>query len=128
MSKETIIGFDIEKRELSQEEKTREITFERFQEFHISACEDFCDTCGHMINSKILCGFLMAKQPNLSREMLECINKDGDALELLHVYKDNLQESDYEFYSDLAEFANLTVHLKERINQILIQVSEHYND
>jgi hypothetical protein len=42
---ETITGFDIPKRKLTQEEKTREITFERFHNFHMEVCEDFLDQC-----------------------------------------------------------------------------------
>lgn len=135
MSKETIIGFDIEKRELTQEEKTRDVTLDRFREFHNKACEDFCDQVGHMINAKILTGFLMGKRPEISHQLLDAINKDADALELKYVYEENIENNTEEylyieeiFYSDLAEFINLTVHLKERTNQILIQVSEHYKD
>jgi hypothetical protein len=128
MEKETITGFNIEKRKLTQEEMNREITLDRFDEFHVKAGEDFCDTVGHLINSKILCGFLIAKQPQISHQLLNEINQDGDALSLLHIYEDLLVEGDDEFYSDLAEFANLTTHLKARLNQILIQVAEHYRD
>jgi len=43
MKQETIVGFDIPKRELTEEEKNREITLDRFNEFHNKAGEDFCD-------------------------------------------------------------------------------------
>ena len=119
---ETIDGFDIPKRELTEEEATREITKERFDSFHVEAGEDFCDTCCSTINVRILGGFLMAKHPNLSLEFLEVLNdKYAEALGLKSVYED-----EDEFYTELAEFINLTVNLKARVNQILIQVDEYY--
>jgi hypothetical protein len=36
--------------------------------------------------------------------------------------------SGYAFYKLFAEFANLTGGLKKRINQVLIQVHEYYNN
>jgi len=125
---ETISGFNIEKRELTQEEKSREITFERFQNFHIDAGEDFLDTwCLDKQAEKVFLGFLLAKRPDLNVEILKAVNSyiDSDLYEAVGGEEDTDCK---EFYSLLAEFANLTTGLKERINQILIQVDEHYND
>jgi len=128
MDQETINGFDIPKRELTQEEATREITLDRFNKFHTEAGEDFCDTCGSFINHRILGGYLIAKHPSISLQILGVLNnKYGDALELLQLYQEELEdESGDLFYSELAEFANLTVGLRKNINQVLIQLAEHY--
>jgi hypothetical protein len=125
---ETIHGFDIPLRELTQEEATRKITLDRFNEFHNEAGEDFVDTYSQ-INHLILGGFLMAKHPNLSKEFLEvCNDKYGEALGLKHCYEDNFGDDGGDmFYKDFSEFINLTVNLKKRVNQILIQVVEYYN-
>ena len=132
MEKETIDGFDIEKRELTVEEASREVTFDRIQDFHYSAGEDFVDQFG-TINHLILGGYLMGKHPEISTEILkECNNKYGEALGLKQIYIDNFGEDDTKseelFYRDLCEFINLTTSLKKRVNQILIQVEEHYKD
>jgi hypothetical protein len=124
---ETISGFDIPKRELTQEEKTREITFERFKSFHLEAGEDFLDQCClDKQSEKVFLGFLLAKRPDLNVEILKAVNSyiDSELYEAIGGEEDHDCEK---FYTLLAEFANLTTGLKERINQILIQVEEHYN-
>lgn len=131
MSKEieTIDGFDIIKRELTEEEATREITLERFSNFHIDVGEDFVDQFTS-IDEKVLGGFLMAKRPEISHKIVNVLNdKYSEALTLEHLYSDELADDNNDlFYTDLAEFINLTVHLKKRVNQVLIQVDEHYNE
>ena len=72
--KETIPGFDIVKRELTEEEATREISLERFQEWHQEIGEDFVDQVAYIINAKIFCGFLLAKYPLWNKEILENVN------------------------------------------------------
>lgn len=130
MEQETIHGFDIPKRELTQEEKTRDITLKRISNFHIEVGEDLMDQCGSLINHLILTGFLMAKHPELAPNFLEVANnKYGECLGLLSVFQDeDIDNGDDKFYTLLAEFLNLTVAAKARINQILIQVAEHYQD
>lgn len=120
---ETIDGFDIPKRMLTDEEANRDITLERFQEWHNEVGEDFCDQISN-INEKILGGFLMCKHPDKSHQILKILNEKGDALELQGIYEDDPHND--KFYTDFAEFINLTVHLKKRVNQILIQVMEYY--
>lgn len=130
MSNETITGFDIPLRQLTDEEANREITLERFDEFHAEAGEDFMDSCGHILNTAILVGFLIGKQPQISRTLLNAVNHGADANDLRNVYIDQIGtetkflEVEDIFYSDLAEFLNLTEHAKKRVNQILIQVTE----
>ena len=131
MGQETVWGFDIPKRELTEEEKNREITLDRFNEFHNKAGEDFCDTCGSFMNHLIIAGYLIAKHPKISLELLKICNDKiaGETLGLMTVYEDELGDHDNEiFYTDLAEFANLTKGLKKNINQVLIQISEYYKD
>lgn len=126
---ETIPGFNIEKRELTEEEKSREITFERFQNFHMDAGEDFLDQCSlDDKTEKVFLGFLLAKRPDLKAKILEIINSSYIDSELYEAIGGEEDTDCEQFYTLLAEFANLTTGLKERINQILIQVDEYYND
>ena len=128
IKKETIHGFDIEKRELTEEEKTRQITLDVIKEFHGNAGEDLMDQAGSLVDHKVLAGFLIGKRPGLSKEFLKVVNsKYGEALGLLEVYRDN-DLDDVDFYNDFCDFINLTEKAKERFNQILIQVNEYYKD
>jgi hypothetical protein len=122
---ETIDGFDILKRELTEEESTREITLERFQEWHCSAGEDFVDQYEN-INAQIFGGYLMCMYPNKSSIILNALNKKYPSVQSLKNIYEN--DDDDKFYTDLASFINLTVALKKRVNQILIQVVEYYKD
>ncbi len=75
---ETIDGFDIPKRELTPEEANREVTLDRFHAWHAEVGEDFTDQFSS-IDHKIYGGYLMAKYPNKSAEILaECNNKYGE--------------------------------------------------
>ena len=123
--KQTVPGFDIPIRELTEEEATRPLTLERFNEFHQEVGEDFVDQFGS-INIHIFGGYILAKHPEWCVEILEiCNDKYGEALSVEHLYVDKgLTEDD--FYTDLAEFINLTVALKKRVNQVLIQVTEQF--
>ena len=127
MIQETIDGFDIPKRELTEEEASRELSFERFDEWQMEVGEDFCDQVGGMINQNIFGGFLMAKHPEFSPGILKVLNnKYGEALGLLTMFEEHfdIDEGNKRFYTLLSEFANLTVNLKKNINQVLIQVLE----
>ena len=129
---ETIIGFDITKRKLSKEEAKTKITLDRFNAFHIGAGEDFTDLCGYAFNEKVIVGYLMCKQPKMSIPLLGVINSKGDLNDLRNVYIEEshlFPDEDPEdvFYSDFAEFLNLTEHAIIHVNQILIQVDEYYN-
>lgn len=129
MNVETIAGFNIPKRELTEEEAGRELSLARFSEWHQEVGEDFCDQVGGMIDHRILGGFIMAKHPEFSAEILKVLNnKYGEALGILSFFEEHfdIEEGDDKFYTLLSEFANLTVHLKKNINQVLIQVLEKY--
>ena len=124
--KETIDGFDIEKRELTDEEKSRDITLDVINEFHYNAGEDLLDQVGYLIKPHVLGGYLMHKRLNIAKVLIKAIN-EGDALSLKHAYEKN-DLTDDEFYSDFREFINLTTDAKARFNQVLIQVNEYYKD
>lgn len=128
---ETIEGFDIPLRELTEEESLREITLERFQKFHHEAGEDFVDQVLSVNTDKIACqfmGFALAKHPGWNEELLSSCNKKNPYTQLVQdVYNDHDESMDGDlFYSDFAEFINLTVYTKKRVNQVLIQIEEHY--
>ena len=130
---ETIHGFDIPKRELTEEEKNREVTLERFSDFHADAGEDFVDQCESFFNKSFIAGYLLCKYPENGARILEVSNNAGGLLDLKEIYEDEDGEDNYfidedRFYTDLAEIINLTKITKERVNQVLIQVYEYYND
>ena len=128
MSEETIHGFDIPKRELTKEEAERPITLERFNEWHSEVGEDFCDQVGHLISEKALAGFLAGKYPSRSYEIFDIVNEEySEALSFQDFYGKSDGIDLDKFYTDLSEFINLTQHCKANVNQILIQVMEHYN-
>jgi hypothetical protein len=120
---ETIPGFDIPKRELTKEEAEREITLERFQEWHHEVGEDFMDQVGYLFNAKVYGGYLMHKYPHKASELLKIINK-GEMLDYQDTYEND--EDGDQHYSDIAEFLNLTEIAKKNANQILIQLVEYY--
>ena len=124
---DTISGFDIERRVLTPEESTRTISLSRFTEFHQIAGEDFLDQTSEG-NVLIYSGWLMHKYPQYSKEILEVANrKYGEIMSFkdtsIYSYSYNIDD---DFYRDFALFCNQTRALKERVNQVLIQVTEHY--
>ena len=131
--KETISGFDIEKRELTQEEKNLDITIERIRNFHYDAGEDLLDQVGYEFgNAFIFAGFILHKHSQHSKMILDHVNENQKNLDIhcfneLDIYEYNEEDDIDGIYYDLVEFLNLTEHAKARANQILIQVDEYYN-
>ncbi len=125
--KETIHGFDIEKRELTEEEATRPITLERFTEFHHAAGEDFVDQCESIVNHLIWIGWCLHKYPEKSKDFLKVANHKYGGVQMTMELFENEDGEDDAFYTDFAEFLNQTESAKKRVNQILIQVTEYYN-
>lgn len=128
---ETIEGFDIPLRVLTEEEASREINLGRFQDFHHAVGEDFIDQVGSVNTEKIayqFMGFALAKLPEWNEELLSSCNRNNPYTQLVQeVYSDYDENMDCDlFYSDFAEFVNLTVHTKMKVNQVLIQIEEHY--
>jgi hypothetical protein len=129
MKQETIDGFSIPKRQLTQEEASRDVTFERISNFHHDAGEDYLDTCSlDKQAEKIFLGFLLAKHPELSKEILKVANGGYIDCEFYTLFEQEGDKQDSDtFYSLFAEFVNCTEGLKSRVNQVLIQVDEYYN-
>lgn len=126
---ETVNGFNIPLRELTPEEADLDITWKRFRSFHYAAGEDFLDQTDEG-NALIFGGWLLHKYPQHCVDILEICNDrypsvlDFSDLEFLSYD----EEKDIDLlYVDFAEFCNLTQALKKRVNQVLIQVTEHYN-
>lgn len=132
MEQETIEGFNIPLRELTEEEASRPITLERFDDFHVEAGEDFIDQVGSVNDERvalIFLGFAMAKHPEWSQDLLDAVNgEDSPYTQLVkEVYDDIVDDwTNDVFYRDFAEFLNLTTHAKKRVNQVLIQVHEKH--
>ena len=131
MKQETIEGFTIPLRELTEEEASKSITLERFDDFHYEAGEDFIDTVSSANDERValtFLGFAMAKHPEWSKEILISLQETHPYTQLVQeVYRDLTDDAEEElFYSDFAEFLNLTIHSKKRVNQVLIQEHEKH--
>lgn len=127
---ETIIGFDIPKRELTEEEKSREITIERIRDFHYTVGEDFLDQTS-LGDAKIFAGFIAHKYPDKAKDIYKINNCKGIYLTIASftdLFSFNEDEDIKGLYFEFVEFANTTSYLKEYINQVLIQVDEFYRD
>jgi hypothetical protein len=124
---EIVDGHDIPLRELTEEEATRDITLDRFNDYMCTVGEDFVDQ--HCIcNAQVLGGWLLGKHPKYKLEICEVLNDSPIEQDFLHLYVENYNDNaEDEFYIDFAEFLNLTIAAKKRVNQILIQIDEHYN-
>ena len=128
---QTIEGFGIVKRELTEEEKQRPITLDRIQDFHMQAGEDFLD-CVDSLNHKNIArqfgGFAMAKRPELAEEIISTCNEDPLYTQMIQdIYDCKYEGEGNEFYEDFAEFLNFTKLSKEKANQVLIQMDENYS-
>lgn len=125
---ETVEGSTIPARELTSEEINREITLERFNEYHYEVGEDFLDQIGSVNNSRIALtfgGFAMAKHPHLSADILKATNVKDPYTQLVKEVYDEFYDDDI-FYSDFADFLNLTGEAKKRVNKVLILTAEYY--
>lgn len=129
MEEETVDGHDIPLRELTEEEKLKEITPERIRNYEIDCGESFLDQHGSTFDTQIVIGFFLAKHPERAVELLEISNsKYAEVLNIEHEFVPEYNEEEYnKFLQTLCDFVNLTVNTKRRLNQILIQVDEHYN-
>lgn len=123
--KETVGGTNIPIRDLTPEEANREITWQRFRDWHYEVGEDFLDQssqgCGLMF-----AGYMMAVDPDNSSNILEVVNecRRPDVMDFNEIYGyDEVMDIEM-LYVHFADFCNLTVALKYRVNQILIQVME----
>lgn len=123
---ETIDGFDIPMRELTEEEATRDLTLERIHNFHIEVGEDLADQVGSNMDHKVFAGYLACKYPHLSHQIFDISNGEyAEMQSFKEIYEDDEEED--KFYQDACDFINLTVHCKKRFNQVLIQVAEYYS-
>lgn len=137
-------GFDIPGRDLTPEEQDRPITKERFHEWMCEVGEDYVDQISMTKQANLLfMGFLLHKHPSRAVEILRVANSSSfDTLKIQHEVYENATEEEQKpltagyatkpeaweiFYTDLAEFINLTQGLKARTNANLILVMEHYN-
>lgn len=132
---ETIDGFNIPIRPLTEEEATREVTVQRFKDWHAVVGEGFMDDHGGgNIPYKIFGGFLLAKRPDLNKEICDILNDQfGEMLSFEHLIEDQHPGEDVEweiafneFYGYVCEFVNLTTGVKKKINESLIILMEHY--
>ena len=127
---ERLEGFLIRKRELTEEEANREIKYEHFETYHHEVGEDFTDQHTNVVNGHVFGGWLLGKHPQWKDNILQILNNHPDSQEFFHMYGEELghenEESWVQFYTDYAEFLNLTGAARRRANQILIQIAEYY--
>ena len=116
----------MEQRELTEEEVAREITLERFDDYHADAGEDWWDDNGGIINKNFFLGYLLARFPESYDKILEVANdKDKDVPDVFgELYEEEVCDL---FYQTLADFLNLTVNTKKKVNEVLINTYEYYN-
>ena len=120
-------GFGIPWRQLSEEELNQDITFDRIDDYHGEVGEDFLDQHSSLSNRHMVLGFMLAKFPEIAEEILkEANSRYGSANGLYYSLPYDEGEAYEKFYTAYAEFCNLTVHTKRRVNQILVQILEHY--
>jgi hypothetical protein len=130
MEQETIDGYNIPSRELTEEEATRPLTTDRIRNYEVTVGESFLDTHGSSINLQAIMGFLMARYPEKASELLEMgNNKFGDLNDLNDIFVPSewTEKLHCEMLQNICDFINLTVSTKKRINKVLIIVDEHYN-
>jgi len=126
----TVNGYNIPLRELTEEEATRDITLDRFNDYMCTVGEDLVDQHESIVDYKVYGGWLLARYPEKNLEILRCINDSWPSVQSMMYEVFDAEGEDNElnvFYTDFAEFLNLTGAAKERVNQILIQIDEHYN-
>lgn len=125
---ETIDGFTIAKRDLTEEESSRDLTPERIRAFETTVGESFIDTYDHLFNAHAIVGFLMARHPDKASELLAVINTKYPTLnDLNDIFVSDWNEEDHcKMLQDICDFINLTVKTKARMNSNLIIVAEHY--
>jgi len=133
---EELQGYSIPVRELTVEEANMELTIERFLEYMKYIGEDFLDDRGGgYIPFKIFGGYLLAKEPHLSKEIMEVLNdKYGEMLGLQEVINNyySADDNDWEnpfkvLYGHICDFVNMTKTTKMKVNRQLIQIKEHYS-
>lgn len=146
---EFIDGYTILKRELTEEEATRKVTAERIYDYMSQVGEDFIDQHESILNHTLMAGFLLARFPHYSKEILEIENlpfPGGSCQEFMHMfgeieagiyglkYEDwpdeyddtKILKGEEKFYELYTELIDLTTVTKKKVNQILIQIEEHY--
>lgn len=96
------------------------ITLENFDAYHNEIGEDFCDQNSHIIDHKILGGYIIGKHPEMASDILKSLNnKYCDANELRNTFSEFIgSETDDEFYTLFAEFINLTTYLKTNVKAL----------
>lgn len=115
---------------LTEEEKSMKITIDRINEYHYQIGEDFLEySQDYLLDRYVFGGYLIAKYPEKSLEIIEIMNDECYEVHNfaeLFPYNENLDLEEH--YIHVCDFANLTVNTKERFNEVLISVKEHYKN
>jgi hypothetical protein len=116
------------KRKLTQAELSKKVTLSDFIDYDCEVGEDFIDQTG-LGNGFVFAGFLIHKYPSDSLEIINIMNASAKNVYIPSIQNIQQEYSKYQgeegefghklFYSDYAEFVNLTVKLKANVNKAL---------
>ncbi len=112
---------------LTDEEKQENITLDRINSYHRSVGEDFVDQNESVTDYRTFCGYILHKYPIWNNEIIEILNKQYGGFNDINTLYQEKELTEDDFYSDFAEYCNLTVTTKARVNQILIETEEYDN-
>lgn len=126
---ETVHGYEIPIRPLNEEEKSRDITPERIRNYETTVGESFLDGHSSLMCIDTVIGFFLARYPEKAVELIRVGNeKFREVLSLEEIFVPEWdEEENNKFLQTICDYVNLTVKTKARINQVLIQIDEHYN-
>ncbi len=117
------------RRDLTDEEMSRPITWERIRDYHYCVGEDFLDQgsegCG-----LIFAGYMLGIRPQDSKEILQVVNDSNrrcDIQDFMELYGYCEKGDIDELYYYFADFCNLTENTKRLVNERLIWTEEYYD-
>lgn len=106
---------------LTKDQESLEITEERINWYLSTVGEDFMDQNEKIVNHAVMCGYLLA-MCDKSKAAAILKNLNGNKF-----WSDLMEEIGIdEFYKCFCKLCNLTVHLKKRVNEILISMENYY--
>ncbi len=122
--------------QLTEEELNLDISLDRFNEYHWAVGEDFVDQNESIVDYKVYAGWLLHKYPEKASLILSCLN-DTSWYSSVQGFQHRVFCKDEEsggeedemdnFYTDFAEFLNLTGAAKRRVNTVLVREDRYYN-
>lgn len=112
-------------RDLTNEEKSLEITPARLYDWMETFGESFFDRHNAILSKNVMSGYLLAKYPEIGQEILEVTNEDYSGLVdlefLIEDYFTKLRPEAWGvFTKDFCDVVNMTSVTKAKVNHVLI--------